>query len=56
MLLSQLIEHMQGLMAEHGDGEVWLEESDGESIPYHAEWFMFYEEANRDTPDNVYVI
>ena len=56
MLLSQLIEHMQNLMAKHGDGEVWLEESDCESIPYCAEWFMFYEEANRDTPDNVYVI
>ena len=56
MLLSQLIKHMQNLIAEHGDGEVWLEESDGESIPYRAEWLMFYEEANRDTPDNVYVI
>ena len=56
MLLSQLIEHMQGLMTKCGDGEVWLEESDGESIPYRAEWFRFYEEANRDTPDNVYVI
>ena len=56
MLLSQLVEHMQGLMTEHGDHEVWLEESDGESIPYRAEWFMFYGEANRGTPANVYVI
>ena len=56
MLLSQLIEHMQGLMAKHGDHEVWLEESYGENIPYRAEWFMFQTEEYGGMPANVYTI
>ena len=47
---------MQGLMAEHGDHEVWLEESYGEPIPYRAEWFAFEPDGFGDSPENVYTI
>ena len=56
MLLSELIEHMQGLMAKHGDHEVWLEESYGEPIPYRAEWFMFQTGQYGDTPMSIYAL
>ena len=56
MLLSQLIEHMQGLMAEHGDREVWFPEYEGEAIPYRAEWFMFEPDGFGNSPENVYSV
>lgn len=56
MKISELIEHMQTLMAKHGDHEVWLEDNYGEPTPYNAEWFMFYAEERGYTPANVYVI
>lgn len=56
MKLGELIEHMQGLMAEHGDHEVWLEDNYGEPVPYCAEWFAFKAELYGDAPANVYVI
>ena len=56
MLLSQLVEHMQGLMAEHGDHEVWYQEHEGEAIPYRAEWFTFEPYGVGDSPKNVYVV
>ena len=56
MLLSQLIENMQGLMVEHGDHEVWYQEHEGDAIPYNAEWFMFEPDGFWDSPENVYVV
>jgi hypothetical protein len=56
MKLSELIEHMQGLIAQHGDHEVWLEDNYGEPEPYRAEWFMFHTEGRGGTPEGVYVI
>ena len=56
MLLSQLIEHMQGLMSEHGDHEVWYLEHEGDAIPYHAEWFVFEPDGFGDSPENIYTV
>ena len=55
MLLSQLVEHMQGLMAEHGDHEVWIEDSYG-NHPYDGYYFQFTEGGYDDIPANTYVI
>ena len=56
MLLGQLIEHMQSLMAEHGDHEVWLEDNYGDNVPYRAEWVVFHTKQYGDMPANVYTI
>ena len=55
MLLSQLIERMQNLMAEYGDHEVWLESSYG-NYPYDTERFRFTEKGYDDIPATTYVI
>lgn len=56
MKISELIEHLQNLMAEHGDHDVWFPEHEGDAIPYRAEWFMFNTESLGDSPANVYTI
>lgn len=56
MLLSELIEHMQNLMEQHGDHEVCLEDYYGEPIPYRAEWFMFQTGQYGDTPASIYTL
>ena len=56
MLLSEFIGYMQGLIAQHGDHEVWLEDYYGEPIPYRAEWFMFQTEQYGDTPVSIYTL
>lgn len=55
MLLSELIEHMQSLMAEHGDHDVWIEDSYG-NAPYDTERFRFTEKGYDDIPANTYTI
>ena len=55
MLLSQLIKHMQNLMAQHDDHEVWVENSYG-NHPYDGYYFRFTESVYDDIPANTYVI
>ena len=56
MLLSKLIEHMQNLMAEHGDHEVQSAEYEGDYVPYRAEWFSFESGDLPDSTEGMYVI
>ena len=56
MLLSQLIERMQNLIAEHGDHKVQSVEYEGDYVPYRAEWLRFESEGPPDFTEGAYVI
>ena len=56
MKLSELASLIEQYVEEHGDHEVWYQESEGDAIPYNAEWFMFEPDGFWDSPENVYVV